>query len=422
MNSAIRIENLSKKYVLRHEQRANYVALRDVMAAAARRVIQTIKHPLGGYDFGDPAREEFWALNDISLDIKPGERVGIVGRNGAGKSTMLKILSRITEPTKGRVQLGGRVASLLEVGTGFHPELSGRENIYLNGAILGMSKAEIRRKFDAIVEFAEVEKFLDTPVKWYSSGMYVRLAFSVAAHLESDILIVDEVLAVGDARFQKRCMGHMKSIASAGRTILFVSHNMGAISELCDRAVLLQQGQLIGDGKTGQIIDQYLAFAQKQGSLDLEADRDVPIFVTGISLLDNDGAPVSDLSMGSDATLEIAYTIKESLSNVSMAMLLSRIGSPLLYSYDTDNSQVFDENNRGPGDYIARVPLPLSRFKEGLYTAEVKIGVGQTNMTDERAVLSFEISNHFINTANKSYRSDRPGHLYWPIDWKTEQR
>lgn len=422
MNSAIKIENLSKKYVLRHEQRANYVALRDVMAAAARRVIQTIKHPLGGYDFGDPAREEFWALNDISLDIKPGERVGIVGRNGAGKSTMLKILSRITEPTKGRVQLGGRVASLLEVGTGFHPELSGRENIYLNGAILGMSKAEIRRKFDAIVEFAEVEKFLDTPVKWYSSGMYVRLAFSVAAHLESDILIVDEVLAVGDARFQKRCMGHMKSIASAGRTILFVSHNMGAISELCDRAVLLQHGQLIGDGKTGQIIDQYLAFAQKQGSLDLEADRDVPIFVTGISLLDNDGAPVSDLSMGSDATLEIAYTIKEPLSNVSMAMLLSRIGSPLLYSYDTDNAQVFDENNRDPGDYIARVPLPLSRFKEGLYTAEVKIGVGQTNMTDERAVLSFEISNHFINTSNKSYRSDRPGHLYWPIDWKTEQR
>jgi lipopolysaccharide transport system ATP-binding protein len=300
--------------------------------------------------------------------------------------------------------------------------LSGRENIYLNGAILGMSKAEIRRKFDAIVEFAEVEKFLDTPVKWYSSGMYVRLAFSVAAHLESDILIVDEVLAVGDARFQKRCMGHMKSIASAGRTILFVSHNMGAISELCDRAVLLQHGQLIGDGKTGQIIDQYLAFAQKQGSLDLEADRDVPIFVTGISLLDSDGAQVSDLSMGSDATLEIAYTIKEPLSNVSMAMLLSRIGSPLLYSYDTDNAQVFDENNREPGDYIARVPLPLSRFKEGLYTAEVKIGVGQTNMTDERAVLSFEISNHFINTSNKSYRSDRPGHLYWPIDWKTEQR
>jgi lipopolysaccharide transport system ATP-binding protein len=422
MNSAIKIENLSKKYVLRHERRANYAALRDVMAAGAKRLLQAVKHPLGGYDAGDPAHEEFWALDGISLDIKPGERVGIVGRNGAGKSTMLKVLSRITEPTKGRIELGGRVASLLEVGTGFHPELSGRENIYLNGAILGMSKAEIRRKFDAIVEFAEVEKFLDTPVKWYSSGMYVRLAFSVAAHLESDILIVDEVLAVGDARFQKRCMGHMRSIASAGRTILFVSHNMGAISELCDRAVLLQNGQVVSDGKTADVIDQYLAFAQKQGSLELEGARDLPIYVTAISLLDAEGQQVSDLPLGTDATLEIAYTIKERLGNVSMAMLLSRIGSPLLYSYDTDQGQTFDESNREAGDYVARVPLPLSRFKEGLYTAEVKIGVGQTNMTDERAVLSFEISNHFINTSNKSYRSDRPGHLYWPIDWKTEQR
>jgi lipopolysaccharide transport system ATP-binding protein len=212
MNAAVKIENLSKKYVLRHEQKPRYTALRDVLANNAKRIIQTIKHPLGGFDAGDPNHEEFWALKDISFEIQPGERVGIVGRNGAGKSTLLKILSRITEPTTGRIQLRGRVASLLEVGTGFHPELTGRENIFLNGAILGMSQVEIRRKFDAIVEFAEVERFLDTPVKHYSSGMYVRLAFSVAAHLESDILIVDEVLAVGDAGFQRKCMGQMESI------------------------------------------------------------------------------------------------------------------------------------------------------------------------------------------------------------------
>jgi lipopolysaccharide transport system ATP-binding protein len=203
MTNAIEIRKLGKKYLLRHEQAARYSALRDVIASSAHKMLKAIRHPLGGYDEGDPSVEEFWALENITLNIKEGERLGIIGRNGAGKSTLLKILSRITEPTKGSVRLRGRVASLLEVGTGFHPELTGRENIFLNGAILGMGKREIARKFDAIVQFAEVERFLDTPVKRYSSGMYVRLAFSVAAHLESNILIVDEVLAVGDAAFQK---------------------------------------------------------------------------------------------------------------------------------------------------------------------------------------------------------------------------
>ena len=421
MNPAISIENLGKKYIIRHERGGNYVALRDVIAGAAKRVMKNIRHPLGGFDAGDPEHEEFWALNDVSLKISQGERVGIIGRNGAGKSTMLKILSRITEPTKGSVCLRGRVASLLEVGTGFHPELTGRENIFLNGAILGMRRSEIVKNFDAIVDFAEVENFLDTPVKRYSSGMYVRLAFSVAAHLESDILIVDEVLAVGDAGFQKKCMGKMESVASEGRTILFVSHNMGAITELCTRAVLLHKGHVVIDGEPEQVIERYLAGVKKAGALTLEPERDVPIFVTGVRLIDQDEASVSDVRLAQDAILEVNYTIKTVLTNVAMAMLLSRLGTPLLYSYDTDLSQALEENIREPGHYTAHIHLPLSRFKEGLYTVEVKIGVGQTNMTDERATILFEITNYSVNATNRSYRVDRPGHLYWPLEWITKK-
>ena len=215
MTSIISVENLSKKYIIGHQKQQRYTALRDVLAEGARRFTNKLIHPFAAPE-DDPTHEEFWALKDVSFDIQQGDRVGIIGRNGAGKSTLLKILSRITEPTSGRVSITGRVASLLEVGTGFHPELTGRENIYLNGAILGMSKAEISKKFDEIVAFAEVEKFLDTPVKRYSSGMYVRLAFAVAAHLEPEILIVDEVLAVGDAQFQKKCLGKMEDVGKGG--------------------------------------------------------------------------------------------------------------------------------------------------------------------------------------------------------------
>jgi lipopolysaccharide transport system ATP-binding protein len=255
-DSIISVENLGKCYRIRHQQaRQPYVALRDVLAAkmqgVARRLWSVLhSSPLRidrGENQGEASHpstvEEFWALRDVSFEVKPGEVVGIIGRNGAGKSTLLKILSQITEPTEGRVRLRGRVASLLEVGTGFHPELTGRENIFLNGAILGMSRAEIRKKFDEIVAFAEVEKFLDTPVKRYSSGMYVRLAFAVAAHLESEILIVDEVLAVGDAEFQKKCLGKMNNVAqSKGRTVLFVSHNLDALQRVCRTGLLLTHG------------------------------------------------------------------------------------------------------------------------------------------------------------------------------------
>jgi lipopolysaccharide transport system ATP-binding protein len=257
----IRAEGLGKKYAIGHQtERARYVALRDVVARNVRTFLRTGADLLRGRPIveGDEV-EEFWALKDLSFEVRRGEVVGIIGRNGAGKSTLLKILTRITEPTTGRVEIVGRVASLLEVGTGFHPELAGRENILLNGAILGMTRAEIRRKFDEIVDFAGIERFLDTPVKRYSSGMYIRLAFAVAAHLDPEILVIDEVLAVGDVEFQKKCLGKMAEVAKGGRTVLFVSHNMGAVTRLCSRAMLLSTGRLEMDGDSASVAGHYMS-------------------------------------------------------------------------------------------------------------------------------------------------------------------
>ncbi|MFM2286471.1 MAG: hypothetical protein RLZZ543_1968, partial [Bacteroidota bacterium] len=245
----IKVEHLTKEYVLRHKTGARYSSLRDELSNKVRGIFTRRE---------EQTSEKFLALNDVSFEVKQGERVGIIGRNGAGKSTLLKVLSRIVAPTSGRITIDGRVASLLEVGTGFHPELTGRENIFLNGSILGMSREEIRSKFDEIVAFSEVEKFLDTPVKRYSSGMYVRLAFSVAAHLEPEILIVDEVLAVGDAAFQSKCLGKMKDVSGEGRTVLFVSHNMGAIRSMCNKVLFLKNGGVVDFGPTEKVIPQYM--------------------------------------------------------------------------------------------------------------------------------------------------------------------
>lgn len=250
----IEVSDLSKSYIITHEGKEKYTALRDVMSQKVKKIFSFSK-PLSK---GSDSKEEFWALKDINFDINQGDRVGIIGRNGAGKSTLLKILSRITEPTTGQIKIRGRVASLLEVGTGFHPELSGRENIFLNGAILGMSRMEIKKHFDAIVDFAEVEKFLDTPVKRYSSGMYVRLAFAVAAHLEPEILIVDEVLAVGDAQFQKKCLGKMEDVSkNEGRTVLFVSHYLQAIKKLCTSGIYLSEGRVAYSGGIKEVVEKY---------------------------------------------------------------------------------------------------------------------------------------------------------------------
>jgi lipopolysaccharide transport system ATP-binding protein len=259
MRPIIAVENLSKKYRISHlSHRPRYKSLRDVITEGITGSFRSRRSRKQGAS--PPRSEEFWALKGVNFEIRQGEVVGVIGQNGAGKSTLLKVLSRITDPTAGRIRLRGRVASLLEVGTGFHPELTGRENIFLNGAILGMSRAEIKAKFDEIVAFAGVEKFLDTPVKHYSSGMYVRLAFAVAAHLEPEILVIDEVLAVGDAEFQKKCLGKMEEVAKdLGRTILFVSHNMSAVRSLCSRAILLADGKLIADDSVDNVIESYLA-------------------------------------------------------------------------------------------------------------------------------------------------------------------
>ena len=276
-DAVIRAESLGKKYVISHESEPErYTALRDVISRNARGMVRRGSDLLRGRPiFAGNNSEEFWALSDVNFEIKRGEVVGIIGRNGAGKSTLLKILSRITEPSAGRVSIRGRVASLLEVGTGFHPELTGRENIYLNGAILGMKRAEIRRKFNEIVDFSGVEKFIDTPVKRYSSGMYVRLAFAVAAHLEPEILVVDEILAVGDAEFQKKCLGKMQDVAGHGRTVLFVSHNMAAVESLCDQTILLADGQIRASGKHGEVVQLYLSSAVQTGNYhDLTAIKD----------------------------------------------------------------------------------------------------------------------------------------------------
>lgn len=256
-DTIIHVEGLSKKYTLAHQQKETYSTLRDALIYGAKSLNRKLWKSASNRNYSSKY-EEFWALKDVCFEIKQGDRLGIIGRNGAGKSTLLKILSRITEPTAGRITIEGRVASLLEVGTGFHPELTGRENIYLNGAILGMSKFEIKKKFDEIVDFAEVEKFLDTPVKRYSSGMYVRLAFAVAAHLEPEILIVDEVLAVGDSAFQKKCLGKMGQVGQEGRTVIFVSHNMTAVKRLCTSALFLQQGKNIMLAEPEQVINTYL--------------------------------------------------------------------------------------------------------------------------------------------------------------------
>lgn len=261
MKPAIRVTEIAKRFRLGARPRDSYRTLREAIADAAATPVHWLRRKTGsaGADEEDPRGQILWALRDVSFEIEPGEVVGIIGGNGAGKSTLLKILSRVTEPTSGRVELWGRVGSLLEVGTGFHSELTGRENIYLSGAILGMTRREIGRKFDTIVDFADVERFLDTPVKHYSSGMHVRLAFAVAAHLEPEILIVDEVLAVGDAQFQKKCLGKMEEVSRGGRTVLFVSHNMNVVQRLCRQVILLQKGRLVDQGDTEEMVVRYLA-------------------------------------------------------------------------------------------------------------------------------------------------------------------
>ncbi|MGH9769316.1 MAG: ABC transporter ATP-binding protein [Blastocatellia bacterium] len=313
MSAAIRVEKLSKRYRL-GERRARYKTLRDTLTDAVMSPFRAISSDLsrnGKEKSSNSTGESFWALKDVSFEVSKGEVVGVIGRNGAGKSTLLKILSRITEPTKGYADICGRIGSLLEVGTGFHPELTGRENIYLNGAILGMRRAEIGSKFDEIVAFAEVEKFIDTPVKHYSSGMYLRLAFAVASSLDPEILLVDEVLAVGDAAFQQKCLGKMGDVVQQGRTVLFVSHDMTAISQLASRCLLLDAGEVAFLGETGDAIRQY-ARRQNAGETDLALRKDRQgdgmIKMQRASFINSHGETVSSIGSGEPLTIEVQYT------------------------------------------------------------------------------------------------------------------
>jgi lipopolysaccharide transport system ATP-binding protein len=318
MNSIVRVEHLSKQYRLGVREAA-YDTLRESIVRAVRAPMNLLRRN------GEAKNSTIWALEEISFDVRVGEIIGIIGHNGAGKSTLLKVLSRVTEPTRGRVELFGRVGSLLEVGTGFHPELTGRENIFLNGAILGMKRSEIWKKFDDMVQFAEVERFIDTPVKRYSSGMYLRLAFAVAAHLEPEILIIDEVLAVGDAAFQKRCLGKIGEVARGGRTVLFVSHNMAAIEGLCSRALLLESGRIVTSGPPGTVIERYLSSVQKSQTTTLSQRQDRQgngrVRLLEVVFQAANGNTVDVLQSGQQVEIVVGYASEaETVNNVALSI------------------------------------------------------------------------------------------------------
>jgi lipopolysaccharide transport system ATP-binding protein len=418
-DTVIQVENLGKKYILGHQQEGHsrYVALRDVVSEGAKSVVRRLRHP--GKRLPKPNQEEFWALKDISFEVKQGEVVGIIGRNGAGKSTLLKILSRITEPTEGRIKLRGRVASLLEVGTGFHPELTGRENIFLNGAILGMSRAEINRKFDEIVEFAEVSRFLDTPVKRYSSGMYVRLAFAVAAHLEPEILVVDEVLAVGDAAFQKKCLGKMGDVAKQeGRTVLFVSHNMNSVSQLTTSCIFLQKGAVISQGSSERIINEYLlelsdnplkddGFFEKHPSL-LETNKEIE-FVRIV---------IDNQKQYEKILVRIDYIVRLSVRSVIAARLETYNGTILATIRDTDlDPKLFQKM---PGSYSATFSLPTNFLMPGTYN----LTFSMADMISKRydfleKIISFEVIE---NPSDLTPGWSREGALNLITQWSIQMK
>jgi lipopolysaccharide transport system ATP-binding protein len=377
----ISVEHLSKRYLVGHRTERTldeqYPNLRDMLERTLRNSVRKAVDIVRVRQIvqGDEV-EEFWALKDVSFEVQEGEVLGIIGRNGAGKSTLLKILSRITEPTLGRVTLRGRVASLLEVGTGFHPELTGRENIYLNGAILGMNRAEIRKKFDEIVAFAEVETFLDTPVKRYSSGMYVRLAFAVAAHLEPEILVVDEVLAVGDAEFQKKCLGKMNEVSHReGRTVLFVSHNMRAVTQLTDRAILLSRGSIAHEGRAQSVVQSYLGPSPQRGIVEFDL-RDEPRRFEGtgaariLSLRFSRSAPVFEFNEPLSYRIEIKAERKIHRVRANMT-IYTRDGTPAGCCDGTELAGLTAGETRE-----MTVTLPPCRLSPGSYYCAVSIGEG----------------------------------------------
>ncbi|MFM9840703.1 MAG: polysaccharide ABC transporter ATP-binding protein [Cyclobacteriaceae bacterium] len=412
-DSVIKVESLSKSFIISHESKERYTSLRDSVTNTAKRFFFR-----GSKKSTYPAsNEEFWALKDISFEIKKGDRVGIIGRNGAGKSTLLKILSRITDPTKGRVEIDGRVASLLEVGTGFHPELTGRENVFLNGAILGMTRAEIRQKFDEIVAFAEVEQFLDTPVKRYSSGMYVRLAFAVSAHLEQEILIVDEVLAVGDAQFQKKCLGKMEDISmNSGRTVLFVSHQMDAIESLTQKCIYLKQGEVVSYGPTSNEVNNYLNDHKSNIDINKYQNRSGSGRARIVKLeLWQEERRVKMIKQGEK--FEILVGVQNDSKDVlDMSFVFENHREKAVFC-----SHLSDSNNTliGKGYMERKILVTVPNIRKGDYLASFALfRPDKTEFYD--VVLHFPlISIDGIISDGSTYfpQDDRWGDLYFPLTW-----
>lgn len=406
----IRAEGLGKKYVIGHQAAERVPTLRDAIARSVHNLARTSRDLLRGKPLiaGDEV-EEFWALKDVDFEIRRGDVVGIIGRNGAGKSTLLKVLSRITEPSEGRVEIRGRVASLLEVGTGFHPELTGRENIFLNGAILGMSRAEIRRKFDEIVAFAEIERFLDTPVKRYSSGMYVRLAFAVAAHLETEILIVDEVLAVGDADFQKKCLGKMQQVSGDGRTVLCVSHNIGIIQQLCNVGIILENGNLVNSGPIENCVHSYLS----QGRALNVADFDIKYNHPAITRVAYGECSIREGFLD----LEMQVNIPEDHSRPLFGgmILKSATGVPVWGS----NSQIHDANLEAPtGSGIFRCKTPIMPLIAGHYFLSAWLSSDIDALDNQPDALEI-ILHHNLPQANRP-APEVMGFMELPPQWSFE--
>jgi lipopolysaccharide transport system ATP-binding protein len=408
--TAVRARALSKRFVLAGA-RHRHDTLRDQIAESATALLRSDRRP---------RPTEFWALRDVSFDVAQGEVVGIIGRNGAGKSTLLKILSRITEPTGGRVEVFGRVGSLLEVGTGFDRELSGRDNIYLSGAILGMKKREIDRKFDEIVAFAQVERFLDTPVKRYSSGMYLRLAFAVAAHLEPEILVLDEVLAVGDAQFQRRCLGKMEEVAGQGRTVLFVSHNMAAVSRFCSRCIWLDQGAIRDIGEPESIVGRYLSMGiDESGEVRYPDVSTSPgseyVRLLAVRIRDGHGGITTTPDARTAMSLEIEYRVLQDAPGLRVgARLLGSDGSVLLST--TDHDDVSDERPRAAGRYVSRCEIPGAFLNYGQYfvTVGADFPMIQSHFSVDR-VLSFRIERVAGTAAH--IPDNREGLLRMTLPW-----
>lgn len=415
--TAISVENLGKQYRIDHDFTAGYATLRDRLSRAltspVRWFLKNGKQPRRNLD-----NHTIWALTDVSFEINQGEVVGIIGPNGAGKSTLLKLLSRITEPTKGKVTIYGRVGSLLEVGTGFHPELSGRENIYLNGAILGMRKQEINRKFGEIVDFSELEKFIDTPVKFYSSGMYVRLAFAVAAHMDHEILLVDEVLAVGDLSFQKKCLGKMDEVANQGRTVILVSHNLTVIQDLCGRTLLLQDGQLAREGRSSDVIADYI---RSTGS---RVNEYIPgllpsnekFQIVGVRVQDADGTSKAIYSWDEDLFVEIKYEIRETIQNVRVGFQLEhQRGVVAFRSGDTDWMEELSAA-RLPGRYRSICKIPKRILNRGLYFLSLRVDIPLVQwIVKQDRIISFEVGNADVQGGQYDAAIVRP-HLAWSCE------